>query len=91
MRLRSVGASQLDFAGETYEVRFGKVRGRIAIRKGGKTLVSGSYGTTFVAFEETDHPLAAILPDLAVGLCVRLKNMQGLFGAILAESTPPSL
>ena len=82
LRLRAVRPSRLVLDGEEYQVTFGKLQGSVAIIREGETVVSGSIGTTYVSFQEGVGLIKTILPELAVGLCVWLKNFQGFLGAM---------
>ncbi len=82
LRLRTVRPSRLLHAGEEYQVTFGKLRGTIAIAREGEHMASGSITTTSVSFQEAKGPVKSILPELAVGLCIWLKNFQGFLGAM---------
>ncbi len=83
MRLRTVGPSRLVVGKDEYDVAFGKLRGVIEIAKDGETVASGSIRTTSVRFQEAAGPIKTILPELAVGLCIWLKNFQGFLGTML--------
>ncbi len=63
-------------------MRFGKLRGTIDIEREGENVASGSITTTSVRFQEAKGPIKSILPELAVGLCIWLKNFQGFLGAM---------
>ncbi len=82
LHLRTVRPSRLDLFGEEYQVRFGKLRGTIDIEREGEHVASGSITTTSVSVREARGPVRSILPELAVGLCIWLKNFQGLRGAM---------
>ncbi|MFQ5838103.1 MAG: hypothetical protein ACE5HJ_04900 [Thermoplasmata archaeon] len=83
LRLRTVRPSRLVLAGEEYQVTFGKLHGTIDIAREGETVASGSIQTTSVSFQEGAGPIKSILPELAVGLCIWLKNFQGFLGAMV--------
>ncbi len=83
LHLRTVRPSRLIFAGEDYQVTFGKLRGTIDIEREGENVASGSITTTSVSFQEAKGPVKSILPELAVGLCIWLKNFQGFLGALV--------
>ncbi len=82
LHLRTLRASRLVLAGEEYQVKFGKLRGTIDIEREGENVASGSITTTSVSFQEAKGPIKSILPELAVGLCIWLKNFQGFLGAL---------
>ena len=82
LHLRTVRPSRLVLAGEEYQVTFGKLRGTIDIKREGENVASGSITTTSVSFQEAKGPVKSILPELAVGLCIWLKNFQGFLGAM---------
>lgn len=82
LRLRTVRPSSLDLAGEEYQVTFGKLQGTISIAREGETVASGSIGTASVSFQEAADPIKRILPEVAVELCIWLKNFQGFLGAM---------
>jgi hypothetical protein len=41
-----------------------------------------SITTTSVNFQEAADPVKSVLPELAVGLCIWLKNFQGFLDAM---------
>ncbi len=83
LHLRTLRPSRLVLAGEEFRVTFGKLRGTIDIARAGETVASGSISTTSVSFQEAADPIKSILPELAVGLCIWLKNFQGFLGAMV--------
>ncbi|MFQ5907699.1 MAG: hypothetical protein ACE5JE_02570 [Thermoplasmata archaeon] len=83
LRLRTVRPSTLIFDRQEYRIKFGKLKGSIDIVRDGEIMATGSLGTSSVRFQEAEGPLGAILPELAVGLCIWLKNFQGFLGAMI--------
>lgn len=83
LRLRTVRSSTLILNGEEHQVKFGKIKGTIDISKRGESVASGSMSTTSVSFQESVGPIGTILPELAVGICIWLKNFQGFLGTMV--------